>query len=312
VIKERVAVEKTVVAERERIKDVEAFASADREKQVAITRAEKAAQEVVVNRIKTAEAELASAELKAKQVVLTADAEKAAAEKQVTAKKLLADATAAEAAAEGLGEAKVRVALAEATEKQGAAEANVAALKFQADADGIRAKAEAMKLFENAGREHEEFKLRLEKEKMIELAEINVQKEVAAQQALVVGEALRSAKIDIVGGETTFFDRITNAITVGKSIDRTVNGSQTLRDIKETFFNGNPDNFKTQLQEFVGKFNLTSEDVKNLSVAALLTKLMTKANDDATRSSLKNLIGETERYGVDGQLAEAFLKRALN
>jgi hypothetical protein len=303
VIKERVALEKTVVAERERIKDVEAFAGADREKQVAITRAEKAAQEVVVNRVKTAEAELASAELKAKQVIVTADAEKTAAEKQTSAKKLLAEAQAAEAAAGGLGEAKVRLALAEAVEKQGSAEAKVSAMKFQADADGIRAKADAMKLFENAGREHEEFKLRLEKEKTIELAELSMQKDVAIQQSQVVAEALRSAKIDIVGGETTFFDRITQAITVGKSIDRTVNGSQTLKDIKDTFFNGDPEYFRTQIQDLIGKFNIRSEDVKNISIAALLAKLMTKASDDATRTSLKSLIGATERFGLDGEKA---------
>ena len=46
------------------------------------------------------------------------------------------------------------------------------------------------------------------------------------------------------GGETQFFDRITNAITTGKVVDRTVGNSQVLDDVKETFFNGDPDYFK--------------------------------------------------------------------
>ena len=70
-----------------------------------------------------------------------------------------------------------------------------------------------MKLFDAVGKEHEEFKLRLNKDKEIELAPIRVQAEIASSQALVLGEALKNAKIDIVGGDTQFFDRITGAIS---------------------------------------------------------------------------------------------------
>jgi hypothetical protein len=51
-----VAVEKTVVIEQEKIKDTEAFAGAEREKQVKVTLAEMAAQEDLVKKIKEAEA----------------------------------------------------------------------------------------------------------------------------------------------------------------------------------------------------------------------------------------------------------------
>ena len=132
------------------------------------------------------------------------------------------------------------LAKAEATEKQGTAEATVDRLKFEAEAEGINKKAEAMKLFEEAGQEHEEFKLELEKEKAVELAEIDVQRQIAEQQAIVVGEALKSANIDIVGGETQFFDRITNAITTGKAVDRTVDNSRVLGDVKENLLQRRP------------------------------------------------------------------------
>ena len=280
VIRERVTIEKTVVAAQEEIKDTEAFAAADRAKQVAVTEAEKEAEAAVIatikeaqaakdaglleadealyTKVKGAESEKEAAELLAQQVVIAAEANREAAAKDAESKTLLADATRAEAAAEGLGDAEVVRA------------------KASAEAAGIKEKAEAMKLFEEAGREHEEFRLELDKAKEVELAEISVQERIAAQQALVVGEALKSANIDIVGGETEFFDRITKAITNGKVVDRTVNNSQTLTDAKDTFFSGDGDQFKDQVQTLVDRLGMGSEDLKNLSVAALLGKLATE------------------------------------
>lgn len=328
VIKERVAVEKTVVIEQEKIKDTEAFAGADRTKQVKVTLAEAQAQEVLIEQIKRAEAQKEAAQLKADQelyervkaadadkqaaelhaeeVVVAAEAEQAAAEKQSLAKKMLAEATAKEAAAVGLGEAEVMVAKAEATEKQGTAEATVDRLKFEAEADGIHKKADAMKLFEESGQEHEEFKLELEKEKAVELAEIDVQRQIAEQQALVVGEALKSANIDIVGGETQFFDRITNAITTGKAVDRTVDNSRVLGDVKETFFNGDPEYYKEQIASWIDQYGIETEDIKNLSVGALLGNLITKADGD-NRSKLLSFLNAAERFNLKDTPAKDFL-----
>ena len=331
VIKERVAVEKTVVVEKEKIKDTEAFAGAERQKQVAVTLAERDAQEALVKKIKEAEAakeaaqliadkelyervraaEAAkkSAELHAEEVVITAEAKQEAANKESQAKQALAEGVAAESAAEGLGAARVLVAKAEATEKQGAAEATVQQLKFDAEADGITKKAKAMKLFHEAGQEHEEFKLELEKDRTVELAEIDVQRQIAAEQARVVGEALKSAKIDIVGGETTFFDRITNAITQGKSVDRVLNNSRTLRDVKETFFKGDPEYFKRQIAGWIDEFGISSEDMKNMSISALLTKMVAISDDDATLKQLKGLMNAADRFGMLNDPAEGVAKK---
>ncbi|RYD19392.1 MAG: flotillin family protein, partial [Verrucomicrobiaceae bacterium] len=57
VIRERVMVEKTVVEEQQKMKDTEAFATADREKKVTVTNAEAAAQEGLIQKIKEAEAQ---------------------------------------------------------------------------------------------------------------------------------------------------------------------------------------------------------------------------------------------------------------
>ena len=312
VIRERVAVEKTVVEEQQRIKDAEEFATADRQKRVTVTLAEASAQEKLIARVKeaeahkqavelqadekaytvvkSAEADRQAAEMNAEERVIAAEAEETASEKEASAKKMLAEAVAKEAAAEGLGEAEVVRAMGEA------------------DADAITQKAEAMKLFEEAGQGHEEFKLKLQKDLDVDLAEIDVQRQIAEQQAVVVGEALKSATIDIVGGETQFFDRITSAITTGKVIDRTVGNSRVLDDVKETFFNGDPEYFKSQMTTWLTDFGVKSEDVKNLSVSALLAKLVGKAKGE-DRERMVGLLGAAERFGLGDARAADLLKK---
>ncbi len=283
VIRERVIVERAVVEEEERIKDTHEFATADRLKQVTVTKAEMEAQENLVKEVKAAEAQKVSSELLAEKVVIEAEAEKTATEKKSDAIKVMAEAKTADGAAIGLAdaqvmiakasatektgqaEANVMIAKAEATEKTGTAEANVMKLKFSSEANGIVEKAKAMKLFDGVGREHEEFKIRINKDKDIELAAIAAQTEIAEAQSGIVGEALKSARIDIVGGETTFFDKIVDSIKSGKAVDRFVHNSETMTDIKNTFFNGNPDYFEDQLQTFISRFGMSFEDVKNLS-----------------------------------------------
>ncbi|MDF1860410.1 MAG: hypothetical protein P1U87_09345 [Verrucomicrobiales bacterium] len=313
VIRERVTVEKSVVEEQQKILDTEAFAGADREKQVAVTLAEKDAEEALISKIKEAEAgkqaaELKAdqelyevvrlaesgkqaAELKAEEVVISAEAEQAASEKLSVAKKTLAEGIIAETAAPGVGEADVIEA------------------KANAEAKGINAKADAMKKFNEAGQDHEEFKLELEKDKSVELAEIDVRRAIAAKHSEILSEALKSAKIDIVGGETEFFDRITQAITQGKAVDRLVDNSATLTDVKETFFNGDPEYFKSQLDAWIQDFGVSSEDLKNLSVAALLTRLGSEAEDSSVQEKIAGLLGAAKRFGIADEKAGKVLKK---
>jgi uncharacterized membrane protein YqiK len=312
VIRERVAVEKGVVEEQQRIKDTEEFATADRQKQVTVTLAEASAQEKLIEQVKgaeahkraielqadekayavmkAAEADRQAAEMHAEERVIAAEAEETASEKESAAKKMIAEAVAKEAAAQGLGEAEVLRA------------------KGEAEAKAITQKAEAMKLFEEAGQDHEEFKLKLQKDLDVELAEIEVHRKIAEQQAVVVGEALKSANIDIVGGETEFFDRITNAITTGKVVDRTVGNSRVLEDVKDTFFNGDPEYFQSQMTTWLTDFGVKSEDLKNLSVSALLAKLVGKSKGK-DRERLVGLLGAAERFGLaDAKAAEVLNK----
>jgi hypothetical protein len=123
-----------------------------------------------------------------------------------------------------------------------------------------------------------------------------------------VAEALKYAKIDIIGGETQFFDRLSGAVSAGKALDKLVHSSTTLTDVKETFFNGDPEYFHTQLRGFVDRFGLTSEDVKNLTVAAALSKMADIADDGKTKGLLTMLLGHSHRLGVSEKSVAATMK----
>jgi len=327
VIRERVAVEKAVVEEEERIKDTHAFAEAERLKRVRVTHAQKEAEEAMVKEIKAAEAKKTSAELLAQKTIIEADAALRASDKQAEARKSLAEAKAREEATIGMAEVQVMEAKAEASRKlgeaeadviekkavadargkmananaigkEGEAEAGVMRQKFQAEADGIREKAQAMQSLDDASRLHEEFRLQLAKSKEVELAALITQEKVAHAQAEVIREALKSAKIDIVGGESMFFDKIVGSITQGKSIDRAVGNSQVLQDVKNTFFSGDPEQFREQLRKFVGHFNMSSEDLRNLTVSALLTKLMKQTDQPQASGVQSQLQYWAEKLGL--------------
>ena len=125
VLRERVAVEKTVAMEEERIKEVREVSEADRLKQVAILDAQAKAEEELVKQVKQAEADETAARHKAVQITVLAQAELEAAAKQAESKKKLAEGIEAERAAPGLADARVREATAQAREKEGQAEAKV-------------------------------------------------------------------------------------------------------------------------------------------------------------------------------------------
>ncbi len=309
VIRERVIVERSVVEEQQKIKDTEAFATADRTKRIEVTAAEMAAEQALVREIKAAEAAKKAAESLAAKVRIESEAHRDEAEQNSAATKLLAEATRAEHAAEGLAEAEVMQAKAAATQEQGLAEARVMLEKYTAEAQGITEKAKAMKDLDGIGRDHEEFKLRLEKDKQIEIVAINANKSIAESQALVIGEALKSAKIDIVGGDGQFFEQISAAVQGGKAIDRFVLSSKFATDIKETFFNGSPEYFKEQLAGLVDQLQLNASDVRDLTVAALVAKLLGNGDSATMHSQLINLLGMAGNLNLANKPISNFLSK---
>ena len=318
VIKDRVMLEKGVVEEKENIKDVEAFKAAERSKSLAITKAHEEAEQHLIKRVKQEEAEKKATEERAKLIVIEAEAKKEAALKDADSRKFIAEARAKEEAAVGLSEAEVMHAKADAQERQGFIEANIIEKKAEAlrkqgqmeadilrekavaDAEGIKQKAASMKVLDGVGKDHEEFKLRLNKEKEIDLAQINIQKDIANAQATVIAEALKSANIDIVGGETMFFENIIGQITKAKGFDRLINNSENATQIKEAILGGDDAkaNLLEKIKSFADKYNIGSDDIKNLSIAALITKMMNNADNKDDQSFLSNLFNLSKSLGI--------------
>ena len=329
VIRDRVILEKGVVAEQENMKDIQAFKTADREKQVKITIAEANAEESLIKTIKAAEAQKEAAKQKAEEINIEALAHKEASEKEAQARKILAEAQAKEEATVGMSEAQVMHAKADAHERQGIVEASIIEKKAKAEASGMEAKADAkrkdglaeadvikskaladaagieekanaMKKLDGVGKEHEEFKLRLDKELQVDLAHINIQKDIADAQAQVIGDALKAAKIDIVGGETMFFDQIIGQITRAKGYDRLVANSTNIQDVKNAIL-GSDDvkgNLLEKVKEFADKYGVSSEDIKNLTIANLLMHLKEQSHDSEEQSLFGNLFNLAKGLGL--------------
>jgi hypothetical protein len=125
VVRGRIAVEKTVAEEEERIKTLRVLADADRTKDSKVKLAEGKAQEELVTKTKLAEAEEIAAKHEAKKVLITAEADLEAADKRAKAKIRLAEGVQAEEAAMGLAEVRVKEANAAAIEKEGLAKVRV-------------------------------------------------------------------------------------------------------------------------------------------------------------------------------------------
>lgn len=332
VIKERVQLEKGVVEEQQNVRDIEAFRTIDRQKQVGITEAAQQAEEKFIETVKAAEAQKKAAEQKAEELLIQAEAQKEASAKQAEARKILAEAKAREDATYGLAEAEVIKAKADALEQEGIMEASIIEKKAKAEAVGIEAKADAkrkeglaeaevvkekalaeaagleekaaaMKKLDGVGKEHEEFKLALQKEKDVELAQINIQKDIADAQARVLSDALRNANIDIVGGETMFFENIVNQISNAKGFDRLVNESENATQIKNAILgDGESDGYLfDRIREYADRFGVSTEDIKNLSIAGLIMKMQKQSDSTEDKNFLSNLLSMAKSMGISNK-----------
>ncbi|GAA0958692.1 flotillin family protein [Actinocorallia libanotica] len=255
VVRERVAVEKTVVEQEENIKRLQVVEEAERMRQATIIAAEAEAQENLVKDIKAAEAAEQAATFRAREALILAESRQQAADLDARAMIRMAEGQQAEAAAKGLADVQVRERDAEAIEKQGRAEAIVLrekslaqaeaaeqigkaeavaerekalagadALreKLKGEAEGLTEKAAAMAALTEASRGHEEFRLTLEAERDLRMAGLEMQRDIAQAQASVVSKGLETADISIVGGDSVFFDKLVGSIALGKSVDAVV------------------------------------------------------------------------------------------
>ncbi|KDN76855.1 hypothetical protein DF19_14050 [Streptomyces olindensis] len=315
VIRERVAVDRTVAEQEESIKKLRAVEEAERQRQAVIIAAEAEAQEKLVKDIKAAEAAEQAATHRASEELTLAEARLKTADLDARARLRLAEGIQAEAAAEGLAAVQVRDKEADVIEKAGRAEAvatearlraeaegaqaqalaEAAAIgeKLKAEAEGLTQKAAAMAALDDASRGHEEYRLRVQADKEIRLAGLDVQRQVAEAQAAVLATGLESADISIVGGESVFFDRLMSSIALGKGVDGFVQHSETAQALARPWLDGTS-SFTDDLGRVLG--SVSTADVRNLTVSALLLKLMKTGGADS--GQLQQLLDRAGELGL--------------
>jgi uncharacterized membrane protein YqiK len=246
------------------------------------------------------------AEVKVKEADAAAIEKVGGAEARVTLEKMQAEAEGTKI--RGQADAHVKEIDADATEKHGKAEAIVlkekglaeaVAIKerLAAEADGLREKAAAMHELDEAGRGHEEFRIELETRKAIAMEAIEAQRMVAEAQARILADALKAAKIDIVGGESIFLDRLVNAISMGKSVDGFFDRSESASTVLGDYLSGDA-NLPKDLKEVLTNSKLSPQDVQSLSLSAVLAGLMTRS-DSAGRAKLQALADKAQELGID-------------
>ncbi|MCX4855064.1 flotillin family protein [Streptomyces canus] len=315
VIRERVAVDRTVAEQEEAIKKLRAVEEAERGRQTVIIAAEAQAQEKLVKDIKAAEAAEQAAVHRAAEERTLAEARLKSADLDAQAKLRLAEGVQAESAAEGLAAVQVRGKEAEVIEKAGRAEAGAAEARMRAEAEGARAKAlaeaegigeklkaeaagltekaAAMAALDEASRGHEEYRLRLEAEKEVRLAGLDVQRQVAEAQATVLATGLENADINIVGGDSVFFDRLVSSIALGKGVDGFMQHSETAQALAKPWLDGTA-SFTDDLSHVLG--SVSTADVQNLTVSALLMRLMKTGGTNA--GQLQQLLDKAGELGL--------------
>ncbi len=140
--------------------------------------------------------------------------------------------------AEARGQEELGLAQARADKEKGLAQAAIILEQAKAEAQGLIEKFNAMNGMTPEAREFEEFKMKLEAHLKEELAKVEASKDVASDQADVIGKALEHANIDIVGGSNDYFDKMAKGMGMGKALDGFLDQSPVVSSLLEKFLGG--------------------------------------------------------------------------
>ena len=387
IVRDRVAVDKTVAEEEERIKDLQVIMEAERTKKAQVIGAEAEAEKRLIVDIKAAEAAEEAAKHKAKQRIVEADAELDASDRIAKAKIRMAEGVQAEAAAQGLAEVRVaeaaavanekqgmvdakvlrekmlaeakgleekglvearlkqalaealekeglveaqvlrekmlaqakgneetglvdvrlKQALADAIEKEGLAEAKVLEQKggaeaiairekLAAEASGIEAKADAMKKLDGASKEHEEFRLHLEHDRLLSMERIKSSIQIAEAQAKAMQEAFKAAKINIVGGDDAFYENFLKSVSVGQMVEGFVEHSPTAKALLDRVTNSVSNGTN-------GHANGHGSGVSADQLKSVLTDMLAVADTDDERARVEALMAQVTAFSAEKEQA---------
>ncbi len=283
----RVEAELGVAQKEEEIATLRVVEEAQRQAEADVKSAEGQAEAAFIARVKEADADKQAAGAEAERLTTLARAEADAAAQEMQANKRRAEGAQAVAAADGLAdvqvereraeairatglaEVEVKKADAEAVRDLGVAEGEAVRSKLEGEGEGLKAKSEGVGAMTAAGQEHEEFRLRLDTDREIELAAIGARADVAKSAASALGESLSNADMQIVSDEG-IVERILSAAGHGQAIDGFVNSSSAGRRMLSPYLEGDA-NIVGDVADGLG--GLGASGLRDLTVADLVNRL---------------------------------------
>jgi uncharacterized membrane protein YqiK len=299
---------KTAEAKKREAEGIEALAAADglAAAKVALARADAAEKEGLVQvRVKSADAEalakFGAAEADVLRLKLAAEASGLEKQGQAQAEAKVADAEAvAKMGAAEAGSLKLRLeAEASGRERAGQADAAAIAARFAAEAEGLKAKFAAMQTMSPDTRAHEEQRMAMDNQHAQALRAMETGQKIAHDQAAVLAEALKQAKIEIVGGDGEYFERFMRSLSLGKAIDGTIGKSTLLEQATRAHRAGERDLIEDAGQLISALGGSGASTVRDLSIAQLMQAL-SAAGKDKELGLLQKLVASVRPPAAQG------------
>ncbi len=302
----RVEAELGVAEKEEEIATLRVVEEAQRQAEAEVKNAEGQAEAAFIARVKEADADKQAAGAEAERLTTLARAEADAAAQEMQANKRRAEGAQAVAAADGLAEVQVereradairatglaevevKQADAEAVRALGEAEGDATRSKLEGEGEGLKAKSEGVGAMTAAGQDHEEFRLRLDTDREIELAAIGARADVAKSAASALGESLSNADMQIVSDEG-IVERILSAAGHGQAIDGFVNSSDSGRRMLSPYLEGDA-NVVADVADGLG--GLGAAGIRDLTIADLVNRLGSRLGGDDLADRLRRAVAD--------------------
>lgn len=179
----------------------------------------------------------------------------------------------------------------------GEAEAESHRLIKLAEAEGMSKLADAQKLLDSISQEREEFRLRLEKDTEVQLAQIEVRKDIAEAQATVLAEAFKATDVRIIGGDGQFFDRFIHAASMGQALDAAVGNSNTIQSLSKDYLSGKG-NIVEDVTKVLTSPSMGASNLRDVSLTALLGQLVAGADGDQ-KKKLEELLAHAAKLNLE-------------
>ncbi|NOX31229.1 MAG: flotillin family protein [Actinobacteria bacterium] len=283
----RVEADLGVAEKEEEIATLRVVEEAQRQATSEVKQAEGLAEAAFIARVKEADAAKQAAGSEAERLTTLARAEADAASQEMQASKRRAEGTQAVSAAEGLAEVQVereradairatglaevevKKADAEALREVGMAEGDATKARLEGEGEGLKAKSEGVGAMTAAGQDHEEFRLRLDVNREVELAAISAKADVAKSAAAALGESLSNADMTIVSDEG-IVERILSAAGHGQAIDGFVGSSDAGRRMLRPYLEGDS-NLISDVADGLG--GIGAAGIRDLTIADLVSRI---------------------------------------